>query len=570
MSQNWIFSIKQLELSGDFNELKTPYGVFYHQLSNDELFHNQQTNTFLFVDGECLPRLDSNQEKITPEAIENLLIQKENPQNFLKGIYTIVYISESGVKFFNDQLGISKFFYDQHLVSNRFDLAKKYAKKLSISKLHISEYFLFNYFINGNTIYNELNYSKPATQIFANKKGIYISEYFDLLQHLKEIGKNPKKQRFKDIGKCFTNIIKQYYDTKKHTKPYATLTAGLDSRVILATLINTYKPSEVSTFTFGNKESSDVMQAIEIAKKEQIPHYHIFPDPLFFDKFEKQASKTFDFGNSFASIYRAHRLDAYTKIKQNTDTIVMGMAGSDLVRGIGYDGLIVTPIAKHLWKRKSLESYFENSTLIQRVKDFGIDCFEEIKNNYYNYKYISHPIDYLFKVIVPLHFSQDISINTSNGINTFLPFLDLEYLEKLAASGYLDFSEYSNFKNKDIRRRMKGIFYSAKFVQVLNKRLAKYSLGKGYSPNDIVKSRILFLIKGYLYKKKKAPKVANISYGQWYYDFLKERLKEVEFKTLGIDGDELIKSLEHKKTQGDELYFLDFTKVINLDMMLKS
>ena len=116
-------------------------------------------------------------------------------------------------------------------------------------------------------------------------------KYFDIISFIAS-GKNSLKGNdvYTIIADTLNKIIKQY-GKNSNTKLSLTLTAGLDSRIILSSL-KEIKSVEYDTFTFGKAESYDVKFAKLIAKRERIPHKHFFPDADFFNYFSNYAKKT--------------------------------------------------------------------------------------------------------------------------------------------------------------------------------------------------------------------------------------------------------------------------------------
>jgi hypothetical protein len=428
---------------------------------------------------------------------------------------------------------------------------------------------VFNYCLNGNTYFDKIKYSTPASCFKLLPDGsVQFCEYFNIISFLKNSSKKEsKKDIFAEAVERWRSIIQQLNYVFDQNKASLTLTAGLDSRIIAGGFIKA-GIDDFNTFTFGHDESLDVIYAKLLAKKFGLSHKHYYPEKEFFKNFEPNARNVFDAGDSLVSIYRAHRLDAYSKVMNRSTAIVTGMAGSDLVRGIGYDGLIVSAIAWHCWRKRNLETFFENNDIISNLSAIGLNSFEYLLDRKDAYEYVNHPMHYLFKVIIPLHFGQDVMMNMNMGWSTYLPFLDLDYLEFLSKTPYLDVSDYSNFDVRNFKRRTEGLFYSARLLKELNPQLASFTLGKGYSPDDIVRSQIIFLTKGALHKirERNKYKVANFSYGDWYWKFLMRYFDHSDLSDIGLDGEYLTNILQNLSHSGGELYFLDFTKAVNVHL----
>jgi len=349
---NWI--ITRLSADENFEKqviLNAGY-VFHFSLPEDKYYYDESTNSGIFIFGYYFYRLNT-----TPVSGLNGLFNrlKENVSDsfhLIKGVYTIIVIRNGEFTVLNDPLGISKFYFsnDHTLFAGRIRYVKRHVDS-ALSKNHLLEYYVFNYSLNGRTFFENINYSTPAScfQLMPDGK-VSCSEYVDIVEYLSRPGyKLPKKDVFTHAVTTWDGIIQQIKPSLNENASL-TLTAGLDSRIILGGFIK-QGITNYNTFTFGHEQSSDVVYAKLLADKTKIPHNHYYPDNLFFDDFDTIATETSSIGDSLVSIYRAHRLQAYKNIMNDSSAIVMGMAGSDLVRSMGYDRLIVSDIAMHCWQQ---------------------------------------------------------------------------------------------------------------------------------------------------------------------------------------------------------------------------
>jgi len=571
----WLLTNKPVSFADQFDsyiKLYDGYHLFF-SLSEDKFFYDVEKKSGIFIFGYYTTRLDININYINLDRLFLKLIN--NPyksHEIIKGIYTIVLIQKGRFFIFNDPLGISKFYYSLKAEYSVFSGRIKYVRQISetaLSKNQILSYYIFNYCLNGNTFFNEIQYSIPGSISFIDENGLLkVDQYFDILLHMSEQkNKLSKEELFIYAPTLWLRIIAQWQGTLNNKKASLTLTAGLDSRVLLGSFMRTGY-CNYDTFTFGRPESLDVVYSNKLAKEYDIPHKHLYPGEDFFTYFDNYAREVYEHGDTLVSIYRAHRLEAYNEVMNDANAIVMGLAGSDLVRGYGYDGLIVSPITYSCWNKKSFESYFNDPHIIHRYQNLGFNSFEYLLDRKSDFDYLSHNLRYLFKVVIPLHFSQDITLNSNKGYITLVPFLDLDYLEFLRKNPYFGIYNYHNFRIMDIIRRTRGLYYSSYLSHCIYKELSEFGIGKGISPKMIIKSPIWSLIKGYLRKISKADKhyVANFNYGEWFWKYLYRYIKMNNLDKTGLNKDFLLQELNKIDKKGGELHFLDFVKAINIHM----
>jgi len=570
----WLLTNRPISFTEQFDryiKLYDDYNLFF-SLPSNKFFYNEETKSGIFIFGYYTSRLDININYKNLNSLFLLLIN--NPYKsyeIIKGIYTIVLIKNGRFVIFNDPLGISKYYYSLEARYSVFSGRIKYVKQIRVTTLsrnQILAYYIFNYCLNGNTFFNEIQYSLSGSISFVDDTGVIkTDQYIDILLHMsQQKDKFSKKELFEYAPALWLKIIEQWQDTLNNKKASLTLTAGLDSRILLGSFLKT-NYGRYNTFTFGNKDSLDVIHAYKLAEKYNIPHEHIYPEEEFFIDFGRYAIEVFELGDTLVTIYRAHRMEAYRRVMLQSAAIVLGLAGSDLVRGFGYDGLIVSPLAYHCWNKNSLESYFDDPYVKQHYKDLGLASFQYILDRESDYDYLYHNLSYLFKVVIPLHFSQDIIMNYNMGFLTLVPFLDLDYLDFLRQNPFFGIYDYNNFKRMDFKRRIRGLYYSANLSFSLNKEISTFSTGKGFTPKDLAKSPLYAFTRGYLSKilKPSLDYKANFDYGTWFWHYLHNYFEKNDFEDT-INKHFLMDKLNETNKEGGELHFLDFVKAINIHM----
>jgi hypothetical protein len=549
--------------------------VLLHNFESGSFYYDEKNRNALLIFGFFLPRLTFKTELRDIKSLFNALtINKNNIHSLIKGIFTIILIENGNFSIFNDPLGLSKYFYTKSdetpMLSNSIQIIKKTFNP-QISNNATLQYFIFNYQLNGDTFFESIKYSEPATLIHLNSEGKLKKEiYFDIVSHLSHKQKKlSKKETFIKAENFWQEIIKQWQQLFEEKKVSLSLTAGLDSRIILGGFLKTaYK--NFDTFTFGHPNSLDVHYAKKLAHEYKLKHKHLYSEHLFNETWADAAEKTYTAGQSLISVYRTHRFDAYSTLMADSCGIFMGLAGSDLVRGVGYDGLIVTPIAQHCWYHKNIESFFSNNDLIKHFANLGLKKYDYVLDRKDEYDYMFHPMKYLFKVIIPLHFGQDILMNQSMGWKTIVPFLDSDYLDFLNQTPYFSFDDYINYKIYNIKTRWHGLYYSARLSQTLNYELSEFTIGKGYSPNDIVKSQLLSTLKHYRFKRNKKTLnfEPNFSLSEWYWKYLRDYFDKNNLDEVGLNHGFLSNKLNQIHKWGGEYHFIDLTRAINIHLAL--
>lgn len=553
--------------------LSSKYEINNHTLCLNEdnvykSYVSQDKKEGVFIWGYIFPRLQFN---ITQDLAVTILeeVKSENFSyiNNFKGNFNIICFFNNQLILFNDQFGIKKYFYYQ---SNNVFLASNHIKfilkniTLEVSKVNIIKYFIFNYFVDGSTIYEKCNYSKAGTY-FTLSNEYKTDEYFSINDFVdkKEIKYSVKDSIIRG-SELWKQIIKQYINSFEGKRISQTLTAGLDSRLILAGFrSNNYIPS---TFTFGRKDSLDVIHAQKIAKKLKITHTHLYPNDDFFCDYSRKAKEVVALSSGMSSLYRAHRYDAYKRMKNSYDVLFFGFIGSEIIRGLYPDGLTVPKIISDYWLNNAIDiqKYYPKNWFSLTKNELS-DLENEIKS----FDFVQRPDLFLFKCMIPLHFAQDIALNESLRVSSVAPYWDLDFLEfQKNTPFFTDNNKKEKFAKMGHFRRRKGPFYSANLICQLDKKNAMMSLGKGYSPADYSFSMFYASLK-FLFHKiffRKKYKVPNFNYEKWFVEYLTIFFKENNLDFSIIDNNKIIDKIK-LKTGETELDFISYVKLVNVQLI---
>lgn len=535
----------------------------------------------ILIDGYIIPRQKYYSKTSCLEQYE--LVEKlyrEYHTDFvkrIKGVFTIVIVDKGKFYIFNDRHSIKKFFIYQDdnrfCISNQLAIINKYVK-FRIDPENIALYCLMEHHIAGKTIFKNLNYSLPATQLIYEER-ISVGNYWksENLYHLKRDDRD-----FDDFSENWKEIIKQYLEFLKPKKISMTLTGGNDSRMVLAALLKLRQ--RPSLFTFGNPNSFDNIVAQLIAKKTRLNFNNYFVEKPSKEWFNEYSNKIINFGNTMINIHRAHRLDAIEQeIKQNLDTEILfaGFMGGDYVKGIVYDDYIT---AKFLRLKEYSElpiSELIEKILAENFVDSRKVNKEKIKTFLKEQPFISHSeknyreFQYVYNVVGCLHDTQDSNIFNSKVKYIVNPFMDIDFLELLFSSKY-SMLDKDNSTSNQIRR----LDQSALHINITHKLAPELSdimyAKKGYySATEFLGNKfVLFSKRAFrhlLFNRNHAP---SFQYQGWIRDFVIEQLNLISDEVKCVFRlDEMINSLNEDSHGFEEKYWHKFSNLINIDLSIK-
>jgi len=577
--KNWIISNIQKEA---VLEHYIDFGDFALSFDGDFVRTFDDSGIYIGIDGYIIPRefCFTEYKHLRETALVMTLFKKYGVDfiRYIKGIFNIILIKDESFFLFNDRHSVKKFLvYEENgkfIVSNSLSIISDQVA-LEIDRENAALFCLVSHFVNGNTLYQNLTYSKPATVIEFNKS-LNIRHYWipgELLQSGEKI------RSLKEFSENWRILIKNFLEYFNPRQIALTLTGGNDSRLILATLL-TLK-AKPKLFSYGDPLSSDVLTAKRIAEATNLKFSnHFIPEPTE-DWFRKSSLELIEQGNSLLNIHRAHRYDAAMNEKEicpNVDLAISGLMGGEYIKEPGFNDLVLPKIFKEISEKKNyqkrlkllqsklIETGIDQSTvdlelILRRIEEFLS------QTDHLNTKQKIFVLTYLYYGAT--HHTQDAQIfNTvlNRGMN---PYMDIDFLEALSSSEFW----YLNKRNRIYRK----LFHSKPMVLLTHSLCPKLSdipyAKKGeYSANDLLGNPFIYLIKRLIRKlasiRKKSP--PNFPMGDWLFQFC---LNEVNSIHNGVDRlfengflNESLLALKNKKQEKD--WHL-ITNPINLSLILK-
>lgn len=537
--------------------------------ANSYYFEND--NFSISVWGYVIPRMNEEDNDILSLFVK----YRYEFIKYVKGHF-IIKIEEKGgaTHFYTDHIGIKRLYFwkneTDYIISDNINDVQ-YLVNQNISSTGLALHSLFHHFIAGKTIYENIHYSKPASHFIISTDGKLSIENYWSYQELLSL--TEEKRTYQEFANTFKSIVKSYLNlTSKQVS--MTLTGGMDSRIVLGSLLSAnHKPH---AFTFGNKNSADVEISKKISAKTGI-EYNIydFPNP---DKtwYNKLSTEIAHLSNGLVHIHRSHRLDAMKREKAkhpNADTIFLGAMGGEGVRGLHYDDLITTSFVRRLYETKEnledlvneyLEKYFHKpgtynkEEIIEIIKDQNF-----IKNDYKTNQFYL-----LYELVASLHDTQDIELYYNYYDKVITPFLDIDYLELLFSSQF-----HLLHKNATSHRfidRLSIPEFHVNVSHLIDKNLSSIQYSNGFSPNEYLLGKYAYLvIRGVRkYFKKKYP--PNFPYNSWYIEFVNYYLKTIDIKVEELFDLEKAKSLMNSNHQSVEGYWHKYSNLIMYSLILKN
>ncbi len=370
----------------------------------------------------------------------------------------------------------------------------------------------------------------------------------------------------------FIQIIKNKITESNSTKIGLTLTGGLDSRVLLASLLHLgIKPICIC---YGNSNSRDVQIAQEICRKFGL----VFYNPIEADEhvvlYKEWTKETLKISEGKAHLHRAHRHQAIKLAKEKFDVQVLftGHFGSETIRGYSPNNYMTSSILNNLNSSITIEKgnlqielkkYFVRTELVD---------FEKVKNQILLLPWVQGTPDeniffYLQNLVKDIHHQQDIDLYKKQ-INSVYPVFMLDEVQEL-------FTKSKFHSQRNLSRTFKSLHYLDfyyQFIRTVYPSLLEIELSNGYVPKNYGKGKVMYgmnkFILKYRNKKKSNP---TFKYDDWYIQFVKRKASEISDEVWGIfDKEKYFKALEEGNHETNEGYWHKFSNPIFFDLLLKS
>ncbi len=544
-------------------------------LETDQEIHYFETNKiFILFNGYVLPRssiTSGGKGIIGCSEIYNLYQTfKKDFIQYVKGNFIIIIGDSKGFTVYSDRFAIRKFFMhvknDEFIITDHLEEITKRIK-LSPSTINMALYGITYHFVNGGTIFNDVEHNQPGEVIIFGKERIKKFHYWNPSDLLKIESQPVSIRMLAEEIKSFIQITAS--DTVSNIS--LSLTGGADTRNLLACFLSLGKKPHV--YTYGNPDSRDCMRASTIADKLDLEHsiYDLQIDPSVF---EENARRILSLSGGLASIHRVHRLMSVELESSIADIMYLGTLGGEFVRGVSEDDYIISPIVYENWNSskidiQSLSSYL----LLKRIKkNNGIisDIKTVLESEPYMYgNSINRKINALSFITAHLHDAQDINLYNTVFSQVYTPFMDIDYLEMLFSSKY-SFNNKENIKNKYIRKTQNPVF-AAHFLKEVYPSLTYFTYSGEHMPSEVLYNKYYAALAKRIRMQLSRKYPSNFPLNSWMLQFVKNNLKICsDYPTIKdvFDIEKLISDLESENVKSTEAFWLKYTNPIMMRFLI--
>ncbi len=277
-------------------------------------------------------------KKIAAEYILGLSLDNNLESNiqYCNGVFTCIILNKktNQLTICNDRFGFGQMFFVLHenhilLSNNIWNLAKEIdAPKLN--KSAVNELLTCRFVFGGHTLVETIEEVLPASiyNFSFNNDSIYQSrvEYWNFqYKPIPTTEAEAERQTFEKLN----SIMKVFSEgIIKEGTVGLNLTGGIDSRLLLKLLLDNISGKKINSYTFGDKNSSDINIASQVAKIGKIEHSpSLFENP-FLDFFNtKTIDKLTETVGHSCYYFQAYGVSKLVPKYKNTDYLITGADG---------------------------------------------------------------------------------------------------------------------------------------------------------------------------------------------------------------------------------------------------
>ena len=340
--------------SGSYSvpELQIYCGWTAHQNSfaAQQIFTNREGDISLLISGECFPggtapalANSTESEKVAGGSSWLIQLYEEQGERFfenLNGLFSGLLIDRRKRKLFlfNDRYGMERIYW--HETDDEFYFASEAKALLSVLP-QVREFDLegvvqlltFGCTLGSRTLFRGIE-TLPAGSLWRfENKGRAKGKYFS--PHRWELQPILSPESFaKQFAETFQTILPRYL--KSRSRVGISLTAGIDSRLIMACLRPSRPLPVCYTFCGQKRRTLDARIAAQVAAACSLEHLTLKLGRDFFEQFATHADKTVYVTDGSLGITGAHEIYFNRQARNISSERLTGVFGGEIMRGVSF------------------------------------------------------------------------------------------------------------------------------------------------------------------------------------------------------------------------------------------
>jgi len=517
--------------------------------------------------------LNSKPQPVEPSFIFDMYNEQGSSFiNNLKGIFIILVLDEANSRFqlFSSRNGLYDAYYiegDDYLIaSSSLEAIVKFPGITpEIDPVALIQHSIFDYPLGEKTLFSNVSILPPSTCLTYNLKSASQFKYFDYLPLLKRKDPLTWKETYARTPARFNDAVDLLTAGKE--KLCASLTSGFDSRTNLSRLYNTGK--DILYYSWGMPGSIEIQIPQLIAKKTGIRYEPVLLEKEFEDAYNYFGKQAVMWSGGKGTIRRANHTYGYSRLVNQSHTVITGLFGSELLRPANAVGhifnqafidvlyaddqalklseLYETEQAKCFLQHKMLE---ENKTdFIKRTSEY-FTGLNEVGEKYLQLYYFSLTEGFR------KYFGHEIH-GCREYVQILSPYIDDDFVEFILSTPVPDLNKVA-FKRNPKSLRLGQAFYLP-VLRANFKQLMKIPTGRFYSPSQLGSVFYpLSILPAYIKHRRRQKVNDTFNNKKWNQAFMENNNHLATYK------DHFLTRMDHVKANSD----IDIAKHLSLRFWL--
>jgi asparagine synthase (glutamine-hydrolysing) len=329
-------------------------GVYVGWIARKESFsdgmplRNERGDIVLVFSGEEFPepgtieRLKERRHEVTPAGPSYLVHLYEEDASFPAGLNgrfhgLLVDRNRGTVALFNDRFGMHRVYFHESKDSFYFAVEAKaiLAVRPELRKVNfraLGEFVACGSVLENRTLFDGIQLLPPGSRWIFQKSATAKKEcYFDPAEWESQTPLEPERY-FRELRDVFSRNLPRYFDGNQRIA--MSLTAGLDTRIIMAW--QKAAPGSLPCYTFGGalRDCKDVTLARQVAKMCGQPHQVIPVGTEFLSRFPHYAERAVYLSEGCVDVGRAFDLFLNEKAREIAPVRMTGNYGGEILRRV--------------------------------------------------------------------------------------------------------------------------------------------------------------------------------------------------------------------------------------------
>jgi asparagine synthase (glutamine-hydrolysing) len=311
-------------------------------------FFNEQRDIFLFFSGECFP--DSETRSVLRQKGHEFeqtsgswlvhLYEEEGNRFFekLNGLFSGLLIDKRHRRayLFNDRYGVERIYW--HATGDAIFFASEAKALLRIlpelrafDEEAVAQFLTFGCTLGQRTLFRGVELL-PGASVWSFENGKCQKEKYFSPETWESQAILPADFFQAEFQEAFKRVLPRYFESQSRVG--ISLTAGLDSRMIMACMPRHEEQPICYTFSGEKQDTLDVRLAGQVAKACGLEHQTLRLGSDFFSNFGSYADQTVYITDGCLGPMGAHEIYLNRQARQLAGVRLTGVFGGELLRGV--------------------------------------------------------------------------------------------------------------------------------------------------------------------------------------------------------------------------------------------